>query len=412
MNPERRFMARLQWVFFILLLLMVAVMTTIVSATQPALIATPRGVAIAVLVVAYVGWDWRWRFSYLVRLNWRWGLVAWVGNLALSFALCRLDPTYVTLLWILLGVTLFYLESPLVKTFGIAVVVAMLALSGAVNTRLQMPRSLTDWAGFLLWILVVGTWLAVGVMLNHLFETRARNARLIEELRASQEQLRRAAVQERELATLRERERLARDLHDVVGHALVLVTVKLEAAQRLGRVDQARAETELRTTRELVRETMNELRRAVASLRAAPLDRQSLATAISEQARETGDQAGLQVRIHCAEIGGLSAAQEDALWRVTQEALTNVVKHAGATELAVSLARNDGLVTVEVRDNGRGLVPVAHGGAEKPGHYGIRGMHERLELLGGRLTVAAAPEGGTRVRAELPVGGEGDDDGR
>lgn len=404
-------MARLQWIFFLLLFLMVAVVTIVAYATRPALIATPRGVAIAALVVAYLGWDLRWRFSPLIRRAARWGLVAWAGNFALSLALFRLDPAYILLLWVLIGGSLFYLEMPF-KPFGLAATAVALVFSGTFDLHWQTPRTLTDWGQLLLWALIGGTWLACLAMVNFLFATRARNALLIEELRSSQEQLRQAAIRERELATLREHERLARDLHDVVGHALVLVAVKLEAAQRLSRIDQRRAEAEMDATRGLVRETMNELRRVVASLRTAPSNGQSLAMAIAEQARETAEQAGLQARVHCEEVGALSGTQEEALRRVAQEAITNVVKHAGATELAVTLTRADGTVAVEVRDNGRGPAPVGGDGAAIGGHFGIRGMHEQMGLIGSHLAVVPAPGGGTRVRAELPVGEDDGDGGR
>jgi signal transduction histidine kinase len=79
--------------------------------------------------------------------------------------------------------------------------------------------------------------------------------------------------------------------------------------------------------------------------------------------------------------------------------------------LEVTLTRDAGIVTIEVRDNGRGLVPVAADRAAQSGHFGIRGMHERMGLIGGTLAVTAAPDGGTRVRAAFPLGEEGGDRG-
>ncbi|HEX5503216.1 MAG TPA: histidine kinase [Thermomicrobiales bacterium] len=395
--------ARVQWLWFALVVLFAGLATVLAFAAPPAPAAAPHWAAVAPLLAAYLVWDWGWRFRWhhlLHRHTLGWGLLAWCGNLALCLALAGLAPAYATLLWLLAGETYFFLHRPLAP-FGMAFVLA-LALWGSSGWRLTPPRTVAGWGTDILWLLVFAAWMVGGWMVDRLFFERDRNRRLIAELRESQEQLRRAAARERELTVLRERERLARDLHDSVGHALVLAAVKLEATERLARVDRERAAAELAATRQLLRETMAELRRAVASLRAEPEGTASLAAEIAARAREVARQAGLRAHVAVAEVAGLDAAREEALRRVAQEALTNVVKHAAASEVAVTLARQGGVVALEIVDDGVGLGPA---GAATDGHYGIRGMHERMELAGGRLTVGPAPGGGTRVYAEAPVAG-------
>lgn len=389
-----------QWIWLTFILCFLSIATALAFLTQPELTATPRGAVVALLALAYLGWNWQWWIVQAARLhaNIHWGLLAWTGNLALSLALCWFSSTYVVLLWALGGATFFYLHLPLAPAGMTIVIAAIIVLqSGGVP---HLPHNIEEWGNLILLSLALGSWVTAGVGFDLLIRQRVKNEQLIRDLRASQEQLRLAATQEHELVRLRERERLARDLHDNVGHALVLASVKLEAAQRLARVDRERAGTEIDATKQLLRETMNELRRTVTSLRAEPQEDQSLAELIAEQARTIARQTDLQARVNCAEIAGLSAAQEEALTQVAREALTNIVKHAGATAITVMLAQRDGVVRLEVSDNGRGL---ATNGVIAGAHFGIRGMHERMDLVDGQLIVTAAPGGGTLIRAELPV---------
>jgi signal transduction histidine kinase len=282
---------------------------------------------------------------------------------------------------------------------GAGVPLAVLAGGELYQSGWHAPHGAGNWATAGMGVVVVATWFMVGMTLDRLFTVRAANEALIAELRASQEQLQHAAEQERELALLRERERLARDLHDVVGNALVLAAVKLEAAQRLARADRERACAELDATKHLLRRTMTELRAAVTSLRSAPGDDRPLDVALAEDARELTRDAGVRLWLACPAIEGLTPAQDEALRRVAREALMNLDKHARASEVGVSLEDRDGRVTLEITDNGRGLPP----DSTQAGHYGLCGMRERMELVGGRLALLPRPGGGLCVRAELPL---------
>ncbi|MFE5566686.1 sensor histidine kinase [Amycolatopsis japonica] len=187
-----------------------------------------------------------------------------------------------------------------------------------------------------------------------------------------------------------ERLRIARELHDVLGHNLALINVQAGAA--LHGKDPAKAEEALTTIKKTSKEALRELRATLGMLRQA--DTPSLAR-VAELAESAGAH-GLTVR---TEIDGtateLPPDVEHAAFRVVQEALTNVARHAAANTVVVRIGYTPHDVSVQIDDDGRG-------GTAEPGN-GIRGMTERAEALGGELTAAAREDGGFRVRARLPL---------
>ncbi len=214
------------------------------------------------------------------------------------------------------------------------------------------------------------------------------NVRLTADLQRSREQL----VGARE----EERRRLRRDLHDGLGPKLAGQTLKLEAA-----LDSLDGETE--TARALLKETMSEsqsviteIRRLVYGLRPPALDQLGLLTAIREQAAQYQVN-GLQVTVSAPEtLPTLPAAVEVAAYRIIQEALTNVARHARAKTCTVSLAMDRDL-EIEVSDDGVGLPPTRRAGV------GLSSMRERAEEIGGSCVIEAGTSGGTRVVAKLPI---------
>ncbi|HEX9924396.1 MAG TPA: sensor histidine kinase, partial [Anaerolineae bacterium] len=234
-----------------------------------------------------------------------------------------------------------------------------------------------------------------------LTKANQERARLIAELQAAKQSLEEAHQQELELATLRERERLARDMHDSLGHALVTLSVQLEAVQRLYPVDPAGASNQIDTLKSLIRSSMESLRRALAGLRAPGLENRPLSQALCDLCEEMRQRTGLQITCQtAAETDRLNPLVSEALWRVTQEALMNVEKHAAARHVQIDLQMRPEAVTLRVVDDGVGLPPDA---AERPGHYGLRGMRERVEGLGGTLTWHRNGQIGTALEACLPL---------
>ncbi|VVJ15756.1 Two-component system sensor histidine kinase [Amycolatopsis camponoti] len=186
-----------------------------------------------------------------------------------------------------------------------------------------------------------------------------------------------------------ERLRIARELHDVLGHHLSLINVQAGAA--LHRRDPAQAEEALATIKDASKTALQELRATLGMLRQA----EPSLSRVAELAESVGA-SGLTVR---TEIDGvardLPPDVEHAAFRVVQEALTNVAKHAGAKTVVVRLGYGADALSVQVDDDGRG--------GDAPPGTGIRGMAERARALGGELTAAPREGGGYRVRARLPV---------
>ena len=203
--------------------------------------------------------------------------------------------------------------------------------------------------------------------------------------------LRRAQQENVELAAVAERERIARDLHDVLGHTLSVIVLKAElAGRRLERGDPARAAAEIADVERTARSALAEVREAIGGYRTQGLD------AEVEQARATLDAAGVALRCD-TRPPVLNAREETVLSLAVREAVTNIVRHAHATECTLRFAAvADGFCSLEVRDNGRSASAPAKEG------NGLRGMRERVQELGGRFKIDA--EAGMRLLIELPGG--------
>jgi signal transduction histidine kinase len=283
---------------------------------------------------------------------------------------------------------------------------AIMALAGAAAGLIEDIRA-ANWGAIVGFVFFMALWIGVAVFISLLFHERFQREQLIAELRKTRDELAQYAMQAEELAALRERTRLAREMHDSLGHALVVVNVKLEAAQRLYAVDARRGDGELEATRALVRAAMADLRRSLADLRAPLPDHHDLPAALARLAGEIRARTSLEVT--CSALPdlhptGIQLAPEatESLWRVAREALSNVERHAAAGCAALTLERQNGSLILRVTDDGSGIAPAD---LARPGHYGITGMRERVEALGGTLRIAARPEGGTLVEARIPMTG-------
>jgi signal transduction histidine kinase len=262
--------------------------------------------------------------------------------------------------------------------------------------------TLSDIGLGMLWMSVAqwGSFVVLYVYISHVVQTSQERGRLIAELEAAKAELEEAQQREAEIAVLRERERLARDLHDSLGHALVALSVQLEAIQRLYRVDPERAAAQVDDMKDLTRSSMGALRRSVAGLRTPGLGERALGPALRALCADCGQRTGIETICQVDErADDLRPVLAEALWRVTQEALTNVERHARARHVQVTLRSGLQFVTLCVRDDGIGL---PDGAESSPNRFGLRGMRERVEGLGGKLTLQGG-ESGTEIRAELPV---------
>jgi len=322
-----------------------------------------------------------------------------------AFALRRAMPVLTTAL-VAVALTVYGVTGQPGSPIYLAGFLAVANLAAVRPTRVWLPWSAASAVG-----LVGGYWIGHGFA-SHLLlvailqllipkvtadATRARRLR-VETLEArvdlaEQETLRRVAE---------ERLRIAREVHDVVGHGLATITLRAGVADRVAERDPAEVTAALRAIRQISRESLAELSALLGMLRAegeaerSPAPDLDALPRLVDGLREAGMDVELDVDDGDAEpVPEVVAA---AGYRIVQEALTNVARHAGPHARArVRLKRRDGVVEVEIRDDGRGApVAVAPGG-------GMTGMRERAAAVGGRFDAGGAPGGGFRVWASLPA---------
>jgi len=329
-------------------------------------------------------------------------LVVGVG-VALVASLALIHGEFVGLLFACIGVTVFVIEgwTSLVPVAVLGIIFIYVTGGWMGGWRSQAPVQIA------ITLFSVVPIVAVVYSLAAVVRQRAERDRLIEELRLAQAQLQEAnreltmaLARDVEVATLRERNRLAREMHDSIGHALVLIAMKIEAGQRLQQVHPGRASEEWESTKALVRETMAELRTSLAALRIPALDGQEFVPAMSDLCTEVESRTGITILVTAREEANeLPRPVQEALYRVTQEALNNSARHASAGRASVGVDLVDSWVTLEVRDDGVGLGNAPRSSGER---FGVVGMRERVESLGGRFTIGPSASGGTVVRAVIP----------
>lgn len=248
------------------------------------------------------------------------------------------------------------------------VLLALMAAVVAETRYLGHPFDIA--ASVLLYCLIFG-------LTNFAFAQQARTNALLERANSEIERLSQEA----------ERERIARDLHDLLGHTLTVITVKLDLARRLLAHDQDRARTEIVEAGQTARNALAEVREAVSGYRAEGLD------AELARARRSLQSADVQLTTALAPVD-LSSSQVHVLCLALREAVTNVVRHARATVCRVSLVETDASIHFIIEDNGIGG-PIHEGN-------GLRGMRERIQSIAGAVNLTPLSKGGTRLEIALP----------
>ncbi|MCB0037167.1 MAG: hypothetical protein KDE51_24215, partial [Anaerolineales bacterium] len=207
------------------------------------------------------------------------------------------------------------------------------------------------------------------------------------QLAAANQKLTEQAFIMEQLATSRERNRLARELHDTLAHSLSGTAVQLQAIGTLLKVDPQAAGTELKVAQAQIKTGLNEARRAIAALRASTLEELGLAEALCHRAQKLAERSGLAVECDTAVLPTLPPHIEQALYRIADEALINIEKHAQATKIWVLAQTNGRELTLTIRDNGIGFDVDAQKEAHKQSHFGLLGMQERAEMIGAALHI-------------------------
>lgn len=259
----------------------------------------------------------------------------------------------------------------------------------ALESPLVMSSIVFRWITFM----VIG-WLVVQLMTGQREQRRA--------MREANTKLTHHASTLEQLAITRERNRLARELHDTLAHTLSAVAVQLEAVDALWHTKPDQAFARLQKSIEVTRSGLTETRRVLQDLRASPLEDLGLALAVRTLAESTASRGGLKLDVHIAErLGSVSPDIEQAVYRIAQEALTNVLNHANARYLTVQLGCFDSSLVLTISDDGTGF---DHQQAQSARHFGLRGMYERAEMIGGVLEVESHPGQGTIVMLSIEVG--------
>ncbi len=230
-------------------------------------------------------------------------------------------------------------------------------------------------------------------------EQTARAEALLGQLQQANAELEAARVRERQLAAAEERVRLARDIHDGLGHHLTVLSVQLQAAARLIERDPARTAEIIAVCRAETQAALADVRQSVGAMRNTPLDGRALDEALEALAQGFARHSPASVRFcQRGEPAPLSPAAALTLYRAAQEGLTNAQKHARAGLIAVELRYEGGLAVLRVADDGQG--PSGDGAG-----FGLAGLRERAEQLGGRFSAGPRPEGGFALEIAVPLEG-------
>jgi len=206
-----------------------------------------------------------------------------------------------------------------------------------------------------------------------------------------------------EAAQIEERNRLAREIHDTIAQDLSAIAFQLEAAEAIlaGQGEAERARRSVSAALDLTRKGLEEARRSVLDLRAAPLEGRTLPAALAALAAEANAGDVPAVAFEGASGTPLPPAVEVGLYRIAQEALQNALLHAAASRVDLRLEASSDKVRLTVEDDGKGFAIADTGSAAS--RFGLVGMRERARLLGGSFQVESSPGAGTRVTAEVPI---------
>jgi signal transduction histidine kinase len=220
-------------------------------------------------------------------------------------------------------------------------------------------------------------------------------------LSLANDRLRRYALLVENQATLQERNRIAREIHDSVGHALTAQSIQLENVAMWLPENVDRAEEHLQKARGLGKEALQNVRQSVATMRQPPLQGQSFHEAIQKLVQEFERNTGIPAAMQIQKTQGLPADIAIALYRIVQEAITNIAKHSQATQVNLVLRKTLTEIELIVEDNGQGFDPT-----QNTTGFGLQSMRERTEALGGLFYLNSQPSQGCRLHLNIPQGGK------
>ncbi len=233
---------------------------------------------------------------------------------------------------------------------------------------------------------------------SQLVSTLLAERRTQEQLSLAHEQLREYALQIEDLASVQERNRIAREIHDSLGHALTSLNVQLQTAVKLWQHNPNEAKPFVDQAQRLGKVAMQEVRQSVHALRADAIAEEPLEQTIATLVKDFQQSTGIQVTTHIDLQTVPPGQMAKTLYRVVQESLTNICKHAEATMVQIDLQQMTDRIYLRIRDNGCGFQPQI-----KPGGFGLHGMQERIMALQGSFRIESQPGAGCSILVELPL---------
>ena len=240
-------------------------------------------------------------------------------------------------------------------------------------------------------------YMLVGFIINRI--TRQQREQR-QELAVKNAELSRLTTSVEELTITRERNRLARELHDTLSHTLSAVNIQLKALEALMETDPPAAKARVTQMQNLTRDGLNEARRALSELRAKPIEEFGLATALRRLSQQAAERGGFQTQIAMPmQFEGIPNETEQQIYRIAEEAFNNIVRHAQARRVDLTFERRGNRLTMMIQDDGLGF-----DAADRPdGRYGMIGMQERARLIGGNLSFDSQPNSGMTVQLIVDI---------
>ena len=396
--------ASILWIGYLILLAIINQSFPGPQRTNPLYYISLGCIALLCLILSY--WQWiqeRLRKAFVPTII----AIITVMPIILSNIMSRLPPTdpsplgprFTTLESLVLAIFPFLFVGLLLVAWQYKWQYILLVILGIAGLNLAMLWSLTGpgtppfLGGLVITLIQTIIFLAVGFSMSYLMSRLKGQQQSLEEANI---RLTHYARTLEHLATSRERNRVARELHDTLAHTLSGLSVQLETVKAYWDVDTKTARSTLDNSLATIHSGLEETRRALQALRASPLDDLGLALAVRTMVEDTAARANIALNISVADnLPPLSPDVEQCIYRVAQEAVTNVANHARAKNLILNLELAEDRLTLMIGDDGVGFDVEEK---DKAKHFGLKGMRERAQLVGGELKIISKPGEGTTVK--------------
>ncbi|MBW4622127.1 MAG: sensor histidine kinase [Cyanosarcina radialis HA8281-LM2] len=327
-----------------------------------------------------------------------------IGLLVLTFLLDR-RTGFFPLLGLIIAIRSCLIFQPTGRLIAAGLVFALSALMVFEGRPYRLPRHRPGIPSESIanTILTLHLNTAIGFGLTLLFILLLVNALLAEresreKLLLANERLRQYAIQVQDRATLQERNRIAREIHDALGHALTAQSIQLENALLFLPPEAERSKSFLQESQRLGASALQEVRRSIVTLRSNPLEGKSLENAIAELTADFQTMTAITPDLTLQISPSMPTEIATALYRILQEALTNIAKHSAATEVEIGLQESRETIQLQIADNGRGFEP-----NQNTTGFGLQGIRERTVALGGQFFLTSHPGRGCRLTVSIPL---------